>query len=197
MGTFKRVYLRRVNTNLSEAKLAASMLRHSLLAKCLWAGLFATIPCCVLAGNPLVPGMGVSDPHITTHGDGAYLFAGHDPMLADWWVWSSADRVNWKQESVLRPEETFIVKPFEKGCWASFGAFRSNRCYWYFSAGVNEIGVVVADSTAGPWKDPLGKPLIPAGMVPTDERDPHIFIDDDGKAYMVYPTAASRHRTPG
>jgi len=141
-----------------------------------------------MAGNPLLPDMGVSDPHVTIHGDRAYLFAGHDPLLADWWVWSSTDLVNWKQESVLRPEETFIAKPFEKGCWASFGAFKNNRCYWYFSAGANEIGVVVADSPAGPWKDPLGKPLIPAGMVPTDERDPDILIDDDEKVYMVFGT---------
>ena len=86
---------------------------------------------------------------------------------------------------MLRPETTFIGKPFND-CWATFGVERGGKWYWYFAAGPQQIGVVTADSPAGPWKDPLGAPLIPQGMYPTAARDPDIFIDDDGKAYMIF-----------
>jgi arabinoxylan arabinofuranohydrolase len=43
------------------------------------------------------------------------------------------------------------------------------------------IGVLVADSPFGPFKDPLGKPLIP-----NDNIDPAAFIDHDGQAYLYW-----------
>lgn len=144
--------------------------------------------------NPLNKGREASfvDPHAMVHDGRVYLFAGHDfsadskyYTMKDWWVWSSADLINWKMESVLKPEATFIRQPFD-GCWAGFGVERQGKWYWYFSAGPDNIGVVTADSPAGPWKDPLGVPLIPKGMYPTMARDCDIFMDDDGKAYMVF-----------
>jgi hypothetical protein len=151
-------------------------------------------PLVARAGNPIVDGKGMADPHAVIYGDRVWVYAGHDAeakattfVMKDWWVWSSADLVNWRQEGTLRPEQTFIGKPFDS-CWAGFGISRNNKYYWYFSAGPTEIGVAVADSPAGPWKDPLGKPLIAKGLTPTEQRDPDLFIDDDGKAYMVYGT---------
>lgn len=121
-----------------------------------------------------------------------YLFASHDfspeskhYVLKDWRVWSSADLIAWKLESTLKPEDTFIGKPFDD-CWATFGVRKNGKYYWYFSAGPTEIGVAVADSPAGPWKDPIGKPLVPLGLTPTEQRDCDILMDDDGSAYMVY-----------
>jgi len=147
-----------------------------------------------VAGNPIVKDKGLTDPHIVIHEDRAYLFATHDFsqenngfLMKDWWVWSSRDMVNWEHESTLRPEDTYLRKPFDD-CWATFGVFRNGKCYWYFSAGPNDIGVVVADSAAGPWKDPLGKALLPAGLTTTDQRDPDVFFDDDGTAYLVFGT---------
>lgn len=147
-----------------------------------------------MAGNPIVPGVGLCDPHGVVYGDRVYLYATHDfsPentgfVMKDWWVWSSDDLVNWKQEGVLKPEDTFLKKPFDS-CWAGFGATKNGKYYWYFSAGPREVGVVVSDSPAGPWQDPLGKPLLPRGFTPTKQRDPDILMDDDGKAYMVYGT---------
>ena len=96
------------------------MCRLLLFKHFLWLGLLASTGW-VNAGNPLVPGKGISDPHITIHDGRAYLFAGHDPGLNDWWVWSSADLVNWKHESTLLPETMFMGKK-ETSCWASFGA---------------------------------------------------------------------------
>ena len=151
-------------------------------------------PLAARAGNPIVDGQGLTDPHATIYGDRVWVYATHDAdakgknfVMKDWWVWSSADLVNWKHEGTLRPEQTFIGKPFDS-CWATFGISRNGKYYWYFSAGPREIGVVVADAPAGPWKDPLGRPLIAKGLTPTEQRDPDLFTDDDGKAYMVYGT---------
>jgi hypothetical protein len=147
-----------------------------------------------IAGNPILAGLGFTDPHVTVHGGRAYCFATHDfaPdnstfIMKDWWLWSSRDLVHWEHESTLRPEETYLKRPFDD-CWATFGVFRNGRWYWYLSCGPTEIGVVVADSPKGPWRDPLGKPLVPKGLTPTEQRDPDILIDDDGVAYMVFGT---------
>lgn len=144
------------------------------------------------AENPLVHGIGLTDPHGVVFGDKVYLYATHDfkPnsgkfVMKDWWVWSSSDLVHWQQEGTLHPEETFLKKPFND-CWATFGVTRNGKYYWYFSAGRKQIGVVTGDSPSGPWHDPLGKPLIAPGDVPTDARDPDILMDTDGQAYIVF-----------
>lgn len=156
---------------------------------------FLLVPMAALyAANPIVENKGLCDPHAVVFDERVYIFATHDFsaqnkgfVMNDWWTWSSADLVNWKQESTLKPEDTFIGRPFND-CWATFGTRKNGKYYWYFSAGPEQIGVVTADSPAGPWKDPLGKPLISKGMVPTAARDPDIFMDDDGAAYMVFGT---------
>ena len=147
-----------------------------------------------IAGNPILAGQGFTDPHVTVHGERAYCFATHDfsPanstfVMKDWWLWSSRDLVHWEHESTLRPEDTYLKRPFDD-CWATFGVFRNGRWYWYLSCGPTEIGVVVADSPKGPWRDQLGKPLVPKGLTPTEQRDPDILIDDDGSANMVFGT---------
>ena len=148
------------------------------------------------ASNPLVPGIGLTDGHGVVFADRVYLYATHDVkpnskkfVMTNWWVWSSADLVNWKQEGTLDPKDTFIGKPFSD-CWATFGVTKNNKYYWYFSAGREQIGVVVGDSPSGPWRDPLKKPLVPVGFVPTQARDPDILMDDDDTAYMVFGTFA-------
>ena len=147
-----------------------------------------------VAENPLHPGIGLTDPHITIYGDRAYMYATHDFSPAskkfvtkDWWVWTSTDLLNWKQAGTLQPEDTFLKQPSDE-CWAGFGASRNGKYYWYFSAGPTQVGVVMADSPVGPWRDPLGKPLIPKGLTDTEARDPDILMDDDGRTYMVYGT---------
>jgi beta-xylosidase len=78
---------------------------------------------------------------------------------------------------------------------------KNGKYYWYVP--VNErgagmaIGVAVADSPEGPWKDALGKPLVndksemanwgfsDAGQTPYT-IDPTVFVDDDGQAYLQY-----------
>ena len=40
----------------------------------------------------------------------------------------------------------------------------------------------------GPFTDPIGKPLVPIGMVPTYSRDPGVLMDDNGENYLIFGT---------
>jgi beta-xylosidase len=51
------------------------------------------------------------------------------------------------------------------------------------NAGQRGIGVLVADSPYGPFKDPIGKPLVKNSG---DDIDPTVLIDDDGQAYLYW-----------
>lgn len=144
------------------------------------------------SGNPIIPNQGVNDPHIHIFNGKAYLSASHDKSMSndnfnmdDWWLWSSENLVDWKPESVLKPEDTYIGRPFSQ-CWATDIAYRHGKYYWYFSEGGEQTGVVVGNSPSGPWYDPLKKPLLPAGLTPTHEYDPGIFKDVSGDYYVVF-----------
>lgn len=145
----------------------------------------------VFSQNPIVPNQGLNDPHIRVFNDTAYVYASHDTsidnkgfVMEDWWIWSSPDLVNWTKESVLKPEETYIGKPFTQ-CWATDVGYKNGKYYWYFSEGNEQTGVVVGDSPTGPWKDMLGKPLLTSEMTPTHEYDIGI-IEDEGNHYIVF-----------
>ena len=53
------------------------------------------------------------------------------------------------------------------------------------------IGVLVADSPFGPFKDPLGHPLV-WQKEHWEDIDPSVFIDDDGQAYMYWGNPHAR-----
>jgi len=154
--------------------------------------IFLGICSAVFAKNPIIPSKGANDPHIRIIDGKAYLSASHDKsannnkfIMEDWWLWSSNDLVNWKLEYQLKPEETYIGKAFE-GCWATDIAKRNGKWYWYFSERNQQAGVMVGDSPSGPWKDPLGKPLLSEEMTPTDEYDMGIIQDKAGEYYIVF-----------
>jgi len=147
-----------------------------------------------LSGNPIIPGRGVCDPHVRIYNDRAYLYATHgkspasqDFVMDDWWIWSSPDLVDWTHECTIRPEDTYYGRP-DSSCWAVDAIERNGKHYVYFSRGPREIGVVMADSPVGPWRDPLGKPVVADGCVATEARDPGLFMDSDGECYIVFGT---------
>lgn len=161
------------------------MKKNLLLLMFLCAGKLA------MAQNPIIPNQGINDPHIKVFNDTAYLYASHDKsidnkkfIMPDWMVWSSPDLVNWTKRSVLKPEDTFIGKPFD-GCWATDIAYKNGKYYWYLSEENNQTGVVVGDTPVGPWKDPLGKPLLSADLTPTREYDISV-IEDNGEHYIIF-----------
>ena len=173
-----------------------------------------------LASNPLVPGIGMADPHMhvfphnpdvvqlySTHdcnkgrngpcvreriepGHSAVGAAGPDFRMVDWWVWSSTDLVDWNMETKVLPKSLkWDDANASQECWATDAAsFPNGTTAFYLSVGPKQIGVVTGPTPNGPFSDPLGKPLIPIGMVPTYSRDPTVLVDDDGSAYLMFGT---------
>lgn len=141
--------------------------------------------------NPIIPGMGVCDPHIHIFEGRMYLYASHDAVadahgfcMHDWQIWSSGDCVEWKLESIVRPEDFWMGE--SNCCWATDCAERNGKYYFYFSNGNSSTGVGVADRPEGPYRDVLGRPLLDGTATTTTEYDPSIFKDDDGEYYIVF-----------
>lgn len=153
--------------------------------------LIALISTCAIAQNPIVPNKGLNDPHIHIFNDTAYVYASHDKsienkgfVMEDWWIWSSPDLVNWTERSRLKPEHTYIGKPYTS-CWATDVGYKNEKYYWYFSEANKQTGVAVGNTPVGPWKEALGKPILTSDLTPTHEYDMSIF-EEDGQNYIFF-----------
>jgi len=146
------------------------------------------------ADNPIISHQGVCDPRIHIFNDRAYLFSTHDDApghpiytMYDWQVFSSPDLIHWRKEFVLKSEDTFMGHITDG--YATDGAERNGKYYFYFSEGQQCLGVAVStNGPGGPYRDALGKPLLPKGLTPTAQYDPTVFIDDDAAhtPYIVW-----------
>jgi beta-xylosidase len=140
----------------------------------------AGVPAPILGGH-------TADPAIRVFGDRYYIYPTSDRPnwnTTEFAVWSSPDLVAWKKEAVLLDLTKDIVWADNKA-WAPDCIERDGKWFFYFTANEN-IGVAVGPGPAGPFRDPLGKPLVENAKVATYSIDPHAFIDDDGQAYLYY-----------
>lgn len=165
------------------------------------------------AGNPIL-GDGSyysADPAPIVVGDTLYILAGRDEAPADvndfvmneWQIFATqnVDAHKWAHyPGILRPDSLFA--------WAAAGHAYAGQIIqgvdkrFYLYAPVQEansknedpfaIGVAVADTPLGPWKDahPTG-PII-SQSVPEKNNiqniDPTQFVDDDGRVYIYWGT---------
>lgn len=136
---------------------------------------------------PALPGV-FADPHIAAFGKKFYLYPTTDGttgwMSDHFTAWSSSDLIHWKPEGTILDLKKDIAWADERA-WAPAIAYKNKKYYYYFSADVN-IGVAVSDKPAGPFKDPIGKPLVPKGKLRGQMIDPMVFVDDDGSAYLYW-----------
>jgi hypothetical protein len=105
--------------------------------------------------------------------------------MDNWSVYSSTDLVNWELETIVDPKDTHLGKGYEF-CWATDITTKNGKYYLYASERFHATSVFVADKPNGPYKDILGKSLIPANLSENHEYDPSILIDDDGTQYIVF-----------
>ncbi len=153
-----------------------------LMTGLLFAGITAS------AQKPIVQTEYTADPAPLVYNDTVYLYTSHDEddadgfKMVDWLLYTSTDMVNWTDHGAVAS-----LKDFDKwhkhnnGAWAQQVVERNGKFYMYCPLHGNGIGVLVADSPYGPFKDPLGKPLIAQADI-----DPTVWIDDDGQAYMYW-----------
>ena len=148
------------------------------------------------AQNPIICDRYTPDPAPYVHGDTLYLFVDHDEdqtvnnyfTMKDWLLYSTVDMVNWTYRGTPLTSATFSAWAKQgNDCWASQCIERNGKWYWYVTATIKGeaypgIGVAVADNPAGPYKDPIKKPLVKGWF----KIDPSVIIDDNGQAYLFY-----------
>ncbi len=144
-----------------------------------------------LSLGSVFPDQGLVDPHTWVENGRVYVFCGHDESwrttdtwrMNRWEIWSSADLINWKHENDILPTDTYIGN--QPNCWAGDICERDGKYYWFFSNAHHDTGVMVADKITGPYKDLLGEPLLPSGIIKGKPYDPEIFIEN-GEYYICF-----------
>ncbi len=163
------------------------MKRQLLTNALVLTGLFATAQ-----QNPIIKTVFTPDPAPYVHNDKVYLFVDHDEddatyfKMKDWLLFSTEDMANWTYMGTPVTTETFEWSAKGDRAWASQAVEHNGKWYWYLCCntdkGEDALAVAVADKPEGPYKDAIGKPL----AIGCSFIDPTVFIDDDGKAYLVW-----------
>ena len=150
---------------------------------------------------PLFQTKYTADPSPLVVGDTLFLYTSHDAspedipdpnernsagfFMYDWLLWSTTDMVNWTEHGAVASLKEFSWRSRENGAWAIQTVERNGKYYLYAPLHGHGIGVLVADSPYGPFKDPLGQPLV-WQKEHWDDIDPTVYTDDDGQAYMYW-----------
>ncbi len=143
------------------------------------------------AQQPTISTKYTADPAPYVHGDTIYLYTTHDEddaenfKMYDWLLYTSTDMVNWQDHGAVASLDDFKWYDGKNGAWAECVVERNGKWYMYCPIHGHGIGVLVADSPYGPFKDPIGKPLV-WQKEHWNDIDPSVFIDDDGQAYMYW-----------
>ena len=165
------------------------------------------------AGNPILSDGSFysADPSMIVVGDTLYILTGRDLappnvndfIMPEWGLFATKDVASkqWQlYPDFLRPEQVFA--------WAAPGHAYAGQIVqgtdkrFYLYAPVEEanshnadpfaIGVAVADSVLGPWKDAHPSGPIVSQSVPGPNRiqniDPTVLVDRDGRVYMYWGT---------
>jgi beta-xylosidase len=152
------------------------------------------------SANPVITHKFTADPAAIVHDGTVYLYTGHDEgherrpgyVLPEWLVWSSTDMVHWTEHPVpLKPTDFAWASG---DAWAAEAIEKDGKFYWYVTVSHatihgKAIGVAVADSPLGPFRDARGTALVTNDMtkhtdISWDDIDPTVYIDDDGQAYI-------------
>ncbi len=141
--------------------------------------------------NPIIQTNFTADPAPMVYKGTLYLYTSHDEdestwfTMNDWRLYTTEDMVNWTDHGAVLAYNDFDWA--KQNAWAPQAIERDGKFYMYVPItgrdGKNGIGVAVADSPYGPFRDPLGKPLISNSNA---DIDPSVFIDDDGQGYLFW-----------
>ncbi|MHA7966512.1 glycoside hydrolase family 43 protein [Paenibacillus sp. CAU 1782] len=160
-------------------------------------------------GNPVVAHKFGADPYTLVFDGRVYLYNTYDVFEYDaegnvkdnsyssinrLSVISSDDLVNWTDHGYINVAGREGAAKWATQSWAPAAAHKvidgKDQFFLYFANNASHIGVLVGDSPTGPWRDPIGKPLItretPGVKDVTWLFDPAVLVDDDGKAYIYF-----------
>ncbi|MEA2735171.1 MAG: hypothetical protein QOE14_1622, partial [Humisphaera sp.] len=148
--------------------------------------------------NPL--GVDLADPDVLLH-DGVYYLYATSITNVGYFVWTSSDLVNWRQQEEMALSRDHLTWG-SQNFWAPDATFHNGKFYLFYSC-VGPVGngrtshricVAISDSPVGPFKE-VRAPLFELGKATIDA---HVFIDDaDGKPYLYYALDHSENFQPG
>lgn len=149
-------------------------------------------------GHQVLPGQ-YADPDVAQFGDRYYMYPTTDGF--EGWsgtqfkVFSSSDLKHWRDEGVILDLGTEDVAWATGNAWAPAIASRNGKFYFYFCGkmrnGESAIGVAVADTPIGPFLAE-SQPLITMeqlkrlGITMGQAIDPSIYVEDNGKPYLLF-----------
>ena len=159
--------------------------------------------------NPVMVQRFGADPWAMVYNGRVYLYmTGDEPMMGmdgkprtnDYSnittlrVVSSDDLVNWQDHGSVNAAGKNGAAKWAGNSWAPCAAWKNidgqDKFFLYFANSGGGIGVLTADSPAGPFTDPLGHALVSRNTPTCNEVtwlfDPAVLVDDDGSAYLYF-----------
>lgn len=143
-------------------------------------------------GNPVIDGW-YADPEGVIFGNEYWIYPTRSLPFDEqvsFDAFSSYDLKTWvKHENII---DTVEVKWAKRAMWAPSIICKDSKYYFFFAAndiyhdGEGGIGVGIADTPAGPFKDLLGRPLVDKIINGAQPIDQFVFHDLDGSYYMFY-----------
>lgn len=147
----------------------------------------------VQSGNPLFPGW-YADPEARVFGSRYWIYPTYSAVYEEQTFFDafySDDLVTWHKAG--RVLDSSGVPWARRAVWAPSPIEHRGQYFLYFAANDIQsdrehggIGVAVSDRPEGPFRDPLGRPLVDRFVYGAQPIDPHIFVDDDGTPYLYY-----------
>lgn len=147
--------------------------------------------------NPIVTHKHTADPAALVKGDTLFLYTGVDfagnqngYKMHEWALFTTTDMRTWTEhKSPLHVDE--FKWQNSHAAYAGHVAEKDGKYYFYVSTNWCGIGVAVADSPYGPFKDAIEKPLLTNANCPgTDHSwaciDPAIYQDEEGNAWIYW-----------
>ena len=139
--------------------------------------------------NPVIPG-DHSDCTLTKVGENFYTTgSSFNPTPV---IYHSTDLIHW--EAIAQPVSagwSLYGDTAGAGCWGGQIVFYNNT-YWDFFSRANSMYYVKADKPEGPWSMPV-KVSNPSQLSYGLGYDNSIFIDDNGKWYMIVKNGQSNN----
>ena len=134
--------------------------------------------------------------------DTLFLYVGCDEkdaprnsyLMREYRLYTTTDMVNWTDRGAALRTSAFAWSAGDAS--AAQCIARNGKFYWYVSSQNRQnpgssIGVAVADSPYGPFRDALGRGLVTNDMTTYarhswDDLDPTVFVDHDGQAWLYW-----------
>ncbi len=151
--------------------------------------LFAQSPSFETYVNPVIPG-DHPDPTLTKIGD--YFYTSGSSFNPTPRIYRSSNLVHWEViAQPVKPNWSVYGNNPSGGVWGGHTVLYNGTYWHYFGRGGGSMYFVTADNPEGPWSDPT-RVNVPAGL-PGLGVDNSIFIDDDGKWYMLAKPGRDRN----